>query len=85
MAAESKSPETATIMLLADDGAVVPGLEVGERDGGDGGVLGVAAVGAGRAVDEHGGFARGDAAGVVVAARDAGVDLALGELRACRP
>ena len=65
--------------VVGDDGASVPGLEVVEGDGVDGGVLGLAGVGAVGAVDQLDGFADGDAAGVVVAAGDAGVHLALGE------
>ena len=69
---------------LAADGAVVPGLEVGEGDGADGGEFGLAGVGAVGAVDELGGFATGDAAFVVVAADDAGGFLLLGELELLR-
>ena len=69
--------------VVGNDGAVVPCLEIVEGDGVDGGVLGLAGVGIVGAVGELDGFAGGDAAGVVVAARDAGFDLLLGELQAC--
>ena len=57
----------------------MPCGEVGEGDGFDGGELRGAAVRTGFTVGEVDGFAPGDGAGVVVAAGDAGFDLALGE------
>ena len=57
----------------------MPGLEVVEGDGSDGGIFGLTRIRAGGAVDEFDGFADGDSARVVVAAGDAGVHLTLGE------
>ena len=58
------------MMLFGHDGFVVPGLEVVEGDGVDGGVLGLAGVGIVGAVDELDGLADGDSVGVVVAPGD---------------
>jgi len=69
---------------LAADGAVVPGVEVGDGDSADGGELGLAGVGALGTVDELGSFAAGDFAFIVVAADDAGGGLLLGELELFR-
>ena len=66
--------------VVGDEGAAVPCLEVGKGDCGDGGKLRLAGVGAGGAVGELDGFAVCEAAGVVVAAGDAGVHLLPGEL-----
>ena len=71
--------------VVGDDGSVVPGLEVVEGDGVDGGVFGLARVGAVGAIGEFDGFADGDAGGVVVAAGDGGFELALWRAGACRP
>jgi hypothetical protein len=59
----------------------VPGLQVVESDGADGGQLRLARVGAVGAVDQLGRFALGDARLVVVAADDAGGFLLLGQLQ----
>ncbi len=67
--------------VVGNDGAGVPCLEVVDGDGADGGVLGLAGVGVVGAIGELDGFAGGDAAGVVVAAGDAGLDLLPGELK----
>ena len=55
---------------LALEGAIVPGLQVGQRDGADGGELRLARVGTVGAVDQLGRFALGDSVLIVVAAND---------------
>ena len=66
---------------LALQRAVVPGLQVGKRDGADGGELRLARVGAVDAVDQLGRFALGDSVLIVVAAHDGRGFLLLGELQ----
>jgi len=62
----------------------VPGIQVVERDGGDGGQLWLMRVRRVGAVDELGGFTAGDLVLFVVAADDAGGDLLLRELELFR-
>ncbi len=66
--------------VVGQDGLVVEGLQVSDSDGLDGGELRLAGVGRVCAVDHFGGFAAGDAGGVIVLADDAGFDAAAGEL-----
>ncbi len=64
--------------VVGDNGFVVPGFEVVEGDGVDGGVFGLACVGIVGAVGQFDGFTDSDSGGVVVAARDRGFELAFG-------
>ena len=66
--------------VVGDDGFVVPGVEIVEGDGVDGGVFGLARVGAVGSIGQFDGFAVGDAGGVVVAAGDGGLGLLFGQL-----
>ncbi len=66
--------------VVGDDGAFMPGLQIGDGYRHDGRDLRLACVGAGGPIDEARGFAAGDPGGAVVAADDAGGHLLLGQL-----